>query len=72
MLISLIRYFFFCKNQNQYKLLGKKYKTTGWNAYRVVHGKYIRNIRDYSIYNEFFRISKMTELNKSDELPKKI
>ena len=70
MLISFIRYSFFCKDQKQFKQLGKKHKITGWNAYRVVHGKRIKNMRENCVFLDFQRMKKSTDFKNSGKLPK--
>lgn len=54
-----MNYVFLCKNREQYKLLGKKHGSTGWNAYRIAHGKHIHNLRDYCIFLELNRDGKI-------------
>jgi hypothetical protein len=46
MLFSYLRYLFISKNRPLYQQIGKKHGTTGWEVYRIAHGKRIRTSRD--------------------------
>jgi len=49
MVFSYLRYLFISDNRPLYQQIGKKHGTTGWEAYRIAHGKRIRSLRDSRI-----------------------
>lgn len=49
MLFSYYRYLFISRNRSLYQKIGKHHGTSGWEVYRVPHGKRIRSLRDSCI-----------------------
>lgn len=56
MLRTFLKYKFACRDDKKYRRLGRKYGTSGWNVYRIFHGKRIRP-HDYYILAQLYRDS---------------
>lgn len=46
---SFLHYLLFSRNRALYRQLAAVYGTTGWNVYRIAHGKRIRSLNESRI-----------------------